>query len=108
MAGRPAGVLLVGHGTRDPVGTEQFLAAARLMAAAMPDRLVEPSFLEIRQPDMADAFDRLAERGAQHVAVMPLLLLAAGHANRDIPAVLARLTKKYPQIAIRQCPPLGR
>src|ERR1051325_3043359 len=100
MAVGPAGVLLVGHGTRDAAGAEQFLAAARLMAAAMPDRLVEPCFLEIRQPDMADAFDHLADRGAQHVAVMPLLLLAAGHAKRDIPASLARLTKKYPEIAI--------
>ncbi len=85
------GVLLVGHGTRDDVGAGEFLATAELVREALREHLVEACFLELRKPDLAAGFSRLVQRGARRVAVVPMLLLAAGHANRDIPAIVARL-----------------
>jgi len=101
------GILLVGHGTRDPAGARQFLATAEAVCAALPERLVEPCFLEILEPDMAEGCRRLIQRGARSVAVMPLLLLAAGHARRDIPAILRRIAREHPDIPLRQRPHLG-
>lgn len=105
--GNRDGILLVGHGTRDPAGARQFLATAEALRAALPERLVEPCFLEILKPDVAAGCRRLVERGARQVAVVPLLLLAAGHAKRDIPAILRRIIREYPDIRIHQCSHLG-
>jgi sirohydrochlorin cobaltochelatase len=79
------GILLVGHGTVSEAGTAQFLVLAEQLARQETKAIVEPAFLELRQPDVAAGLQRLAERGAERVVVAPLLLFAAGHAKRDIP-----------------------
>jgi len=48
-AARPDGVLLVGHGSRDPGGEEEIRTIGRLVAAARPDLLFETGFLEKRE-----------------------------------------------------------
>jgi sirohydrochlorin cobaltochelatase len=83
------GLLLIGHGTRDPVGREEFLQAADLVAQRAAPRPVEACFLEIAEPTIAAGLQRLAARGVAEVGVVPLLLLAAGHAKRDVPEALA-------------------
>jgi sirohydrochlorin cobaltochelatase len=82
------GLLLVGHGTRSPVGTGEFLALAGLVGQRLAGVPVEPAFLEMNEPSIRQALARLFERGARQVVVVPLLLFAAGHAKRDIPAAV--------------------
>lgn len=79
------GVLVVGHGTADPVGAEETRAVAAQAAALLPAVPVELGFLEVIGPSIADAMGELAGRGCRHVVIAPLLLLTAGHARRDVP-----------------------
>ena len=79
------GVLVVGHGTADPVGAEETRAVARQAAALLPTMPVELGFLEVIGPSIADAMLELAGQGCQRVVIAPLLLLTAGHARRDVP-----------------------
>jgi sirohydrochlorin cobaltochelatase len=79
------GLLLVGHGTRSRIGVDQFLALTREVAHRLDNVAVEPAFLELQKPDIGDAMARLTDRGVGELTVMPLLLLAAGHAKEDIP-----------------------
>ncbi len=88
------GLLLVGHGTRSGLGTGEFLALAELIGRQLPAVAVEPSFLELNEPAIGQALARLVERGARQVVVVPLLLFAAGHAKRDIPAAVEAAAKK--------------
>jgi sirohydrochlorin cobaltochelatase len=85
----PAGVLLVGHGTRSPRGREEFLTLAQAVAERI-DVPVECGFLELAEPTIAAATARLVDRGVRHIVVAPLLLFAAGHAKDDIPQAVAR------------------
>jgi len=82
---RTFGLLLVGHGTRSTVGTQQFLELANHLARRIAPTPLEPAFLEMQQPGIAAAVERLLARSIQRLIVMPLLLFAAGHAKRDIP-----------------------
>jgi sirohydrochlorin cobaltochelatase len=86
---RQTGILLVGHGTRSERGVAEFLQIAGDVARQAAPMPVEPAYLELCQPTIRAGLARLIERGARHIAVAPLLLLAAGHARRDIPAALA-------------------
>lgn len=85
-AGR--GVVIVGHGTADPVGAEETRAVGRLVAALLPGVAVEVGFLEVIEPSIGVALEALAARGCREVIAAPLLLFTAGHARRDIPAAL--------------------
>jgi len=80
-----SGLLLVSHGTRSEVGTQQFLKLADAIARRFAPLPVEPAFLEFQQPDIDAGVGRLLERGVTRLVTLPLLLFAAGHAKRDIP-----------------------
>jgi sirohydrochlorin cobaltochelatase len=82
------GVLLIGHGTRDQGGIAQFHDLCGCVARRLDPVPVEQAFLELQQPDIGQAITRLIERGVRRLTVMPLLLFAAGHAKRDIPAAI--------------------
>jgi sirohydrochlorin cobaltochelatase len=79
------GILLVGHGTRSELGTRQYLALAASLAHRLAPLHLEPSFLELTQPDLDAAIGRLMDLGVKRLVTMPLLLFAAGHTKRDIP-----------------------
>ncbi|HZZ72178.1 MAG TPA: CbiX/SirB N-terminal domain-containing protein [Pirellulales bacterium] len=96
-----SGVLIVGHGTRDPAGRAEFqqtVDAVRL-------RLAEPAegcFLELAEPDIAVGVQRLVTAGVRQIVALPLLLFAAGHAKQDIPAALAAAAEAQPGVTIWQ------
>lgn len=101
------GVLLVGHGTRDPEGAAEFLATARQIAGVRPEVAVEPCFLELAEPDICAGVSRLVDRGVEQLVVMPMLLFAAGHAKRDVPDAIASALQRWPQATWRQAAHLG-
>jgi len=82
------GVLLVGHGTREPVGVAQFLELAERFSASWPEVTVAPCFLELAEPPIAAGIDRLLAAGIDELIVAPLLLFSAGHAQEDIPTAV--------------------
>ncbi len=100
-------LLLLGHGTRDPLGREAFFGFARHLGTLPPDRPVEPCFLELCPPGIVEAVDRCVARGATELVVVPLLLFAARHTKYDIPQELDRARARHPGLRIRSGQPLG-
>jgi sirohydrochlorin cobaltochelatase len=90
-SGVPAGVgvLVVGHGTADPVGAGECRQVAAAVAGLLPGVAVELGFLEVIAPTIDDALARLVARGCHDVVAAPLLLFAAGHARHDVPEAVA-------------------
>ncbi len=79
------GLLLVGHGTRDPTGQGEFREVAKRVAELAGEFLTEACFLELAEPDIAMAVRRLTDQKIERLLVAPMLLFSAGHAKRDIP-----------------------
>jgi sirohydrochlorin cobaltochelatase len=104
---RETGLLLVGHGTREAVGVEEFLQTAAQVAELAGATPVEPCFLEFAEPTIAEGFQRLVERSATRIVVVPVLLFAAGHARRDIPLAVAEVSSKFPHVEVTQAAHLG-
>ncbi|WP_425618649.1 sirohydrochlorin chelatase [Anatilimnocola sp. NA78] len=102
----PDAILLVGHGTRNAAGTEQFLRLVELVRGAVP-LPVEVGFIELQQPTIEMALANLAERGLAKIVLSPALLFAAGHAKQDIPAAIANALAVHPQLQITVAEPLG-
>ncbi|MCL6636405.1 MAG: sirohydrochlorin chelatase [Alicyclobacillus sp.] len=92
--------LLVGHGSRDPEGNAQFLAFAQAVQQAAPTMPVEACFLEWSDPDIPAGIARSVARGARHILVLPVILLAASHVKTEIPALIEQARARYLQVKL--------
>ncbi len=100
-------ILYIGHGSRIEEARNQ---AARFMEQSMEHesaQIQEISFLELAHPTIEEGFQRCIERGATRIAVVPVLLLTAGHAKTDIPLELERLQKRWRGVHITYGRPFG-
>jgi sirohydrochlorin cobaltochelatase len=95
--GTPA-LLIVGHGSRDPKGVEEFHELVALLRVRNPGLPIEGGFIELSRPPISECVERLVEDGAREISAVPLMLLAAGHAKDDIPATLVREKISHPEV----------
>jgi len=91
-------VCFVGHGSRDPDGTREFLQLVDLFRSHDPERIVECGFLEFARPVIGEGIERCVARGAETIAVLPGMLMAAGHAKNDIPSEIHEARRRYPGV----------
>ena len=82
------GILLCGHGSRDPQAVKEFINVVNKIKSRIPDIPVEFGFLEFNRPIISEALDQLRDLGVERVIALPAMLFAAGHTKNDIPAVL--------------------
>ncbi|HKH87651.1 MAG TPA: sirohydrochlorin chelatase [Acidimicrobiales bacterium] len=101
------GLLLVGHGTRSGAGRTEMLQLGELVAAGVGAVAVETGFLELSDPPAGVALDRLVSGGATRIAVVPLMLNAAGHSKSDVPAVVLDGRERHPGVTLHYGRPLG-
>jgi sirohydrochlorin cobaltochelatase len=101
------GLLLVGHGSRCAVSEAEVHELADLVGNGLPQVAVEVGFLEMTDPSATAALDNLVARGCRQVTVVPLALLAAGHAKSDVPAVVVSGRERHPRVDIRFGAPFG-
>ena len=104
-------LLLCGHGSRDAGAVEEFgVLAAKMKARALSTPFSYEGFgygfLEFARPTLGAALDALRAEGVSSVDALPGMLLAAGHAKNDIPALLRAYETKH-GLVIRYGRPLG-
>jgi cobalt/nickel transport system ATP-binding protein len=102
----PAMVLL-GHGSRDADGVDEYWQLADAVRNSAPDLRIGCGFVELAEPGVDEAIDRLVADGAHEVVVVPLVLLAAGHLKNDGPAAMARARQRHPSVHFRLARDLG-
>lgn len=100
-------VLYICHGSRVKKGREEALAFIEQSTPWIDAPIQEACFLELAEPTMEQGFARCVMQGATEIIVFPFLLLAAGHAKKDIPLKLNRLQAQFPQVRIHYADPLG-
>jgi sirohydrochlorin cobaltochelatase len=99
-------LLVVGHGTTDAAGVEQFGVLVDAVRHGS-DGAVEGGFLELAPPPIQEAVAKLVADGHRTVDVVPLVLVAAGHSKGDVPAALERERLRHPGLEFRYGRPLG-
>ncbi|MDQ0214233.1 sirohydrochlorin cobaltochelatase [Oikeobacillus pervagus] len=101
-------VLFVGHGSRDHEGNEQIRIFIRKLQPQIDENiLVETCFLEFEKPTVSDGLKACVSKGATSVAVIPIMLLPAGHSKIHIPFELDEAKKKYPHVSFTYGRPIG-
>jgi sirohydrochlorin ferrochelatase len=100
-------LLLIAHGSRHAEANDDLLQVARGLEGR-GYAIVEPAFLELAEPDIAEGGRRCVERGARGVVLVPYFLSAGVHVRRDLAAARDQLGKRFPEVEFRLAEPLGR
>lgn len=101
------GLVLAGHGSRDPDAVREFEALVELVRARAAGQAVHYGYLEFSSPTIDEAVRANLATGSTSVAVVPGVLLAARHAKNDMPAEVLALAREYPAIDFHFGAPLG-
>ncbi|MCB9946414.1 MAG: sirohydrochlorin chelatase [Rhodospirillaceae bacterium] len=101
------GVMICGHGSRDPLAVKEFAVLSQKLTGRFGDWPVDYGYLEFATPIIRDGLDRLRERKVDNVLAVPGMLFAAGHAKNDIPSVLNTYQAGHDGLTIRYGRELG-
>lgn len=101
-------VLYICHGSRVKEASEQAISfVKKCMETNEFQGIQEYSFLELSEPSIEEGFRNCVEKGATTIRIIPVLLLTAAHAKKDIPEVLEKLSLEYPHVHIQYGRPIG-
>ena len=98
------GVLVCGHGSRDPEAVREFELLATALRPRFPDYDFATGYLEFATPTIRDGLTALVARGARRIYAVPGMLFAASHVKNDLPWEMNSFLAEYPEIDVR----LGR
>ena len=103
---KPA-LVLFAHGSRDPEWAEPFRGVCQRLALARSDLAVELAFLELMQPRLGEAVDRLVAAGSKRITIAPLFMAQGAHMKRDVSAILADLRARHADVELTLLSPVG-
>ena len=90
--------LLIAHGTREKEGEKAFFQFVEEFQRSFPHRNVQPAFLELSRPTIAEGIESCIQAGAREVFVLPLMLFPGRHVNQDIPHQIQEAKRAYPHV----------
>jgi sirohydrochlorin cobaltochelatase len=100
-------IILVGHGSRDPLWRGPIEAVAARLAAAQPQLPARCAYLELQQPDLPAAAAQLVDGGARRISLVPMFLGTGKHAREDLPRLVDALRQTYPDTVFTLQPSVG-
>lgn len=96
---RQRGVILLAHGSRDPLWRLPVEAVAKRMGELEPALQVRCAYLESCLPDLPTCATELARLGLKTITVAPLFFGLGKHLRQDLPRLFSDLRSQHPGIA---------
>ena len=100
------GLIVFAHGSRVEAANQSVRAVACELADLGSFRNVEAAFLELGQPDLQGAANRLIAKGLSRILVIPYFLTLGTHLERDLPRLVGQIASAHPGLEIRVARPL--
>ena len=100
-------ILYICHGSRVKEASEQAVSFVKQVMKKVEVPIQEMAFLELSEPTISQSFARCVEQGATKIVVIPILLLTAAHAKKDIPEEIQYQQSRYPNIKVKMGSPIG-
>lgn len=101
------GLILFGHGSRDPQWRAPLEAVAARAGALDTQTVARCAYLELMEPDLPSCVADLAARGVTSITIVPMFLGMGRHAREDLPALLRELQARHAQIRFHLRPAIG-
>ncbi len=97
-------ILLIGHGSKDPATSREFFEFVqkyRVHDSGGQAEDMDCAFLELSEPLIPEALNRMASSGAKKIIAVPYLLFSAGHVKTEIPGILREFRHSHPEIEVQ-------
>ncbi|AIO74879.1 CbiX/SirB N-terminal domain-containing protein [Burkholderia multivorans] len=101
------GIVLFGHGARDPRWAKPFERLAARLRAAGSAAQVSLAFLELMTPSLDAAVAAQVAAGCTRVTVVPVFFGQGGHVRRDLPQLIDACRAAHPGVEIRCATAVG-
>lgn len=98
------GIVLLGHGSRDPQWSQPFEKIAVSVGKRLPAVAIALAYLE-HGPSLEEAVTALAAKGALSIRVVPLFLGTGGHVRDDLPKLVAQAKRPDMDLVLEK--PIG-
>ncbi|WP_240374503.1 sirohydrochlorin chelatase [Bacillus piscicola] len=100
-------VLFIGHGSPKEEGNTEISNFVNELKKEMNESIIETCFLEFANPTIAEGVHTCVQKGATHVALVPIMFLPAGHSKIHIPHAIDEAKEKYPDVSFTYGRPIG-
>jgi sirohydrochlorin ferrochelatase len=107
MSDMPA-LLLIAHGSRRAEANADLDWLAAELRLLGRYAYVQPAFLELVEPTIADGGTRCVAAGAKRIIILPYLLSPGVHVREDLAEARAELAAQFPEVEFVLAEPLGR
>ena len=101
------GIILLAHGSRDPLWCRPMEAVRARLQAGQPGLEVRCAYLELCEPDLASTIAAMAAQGVACVNIVPMFLGAGHHVREDLPHKVRELASTFAQLELRLQPFIG-
>ena len=91
------GVMICGHGSREPSAVVEFGALAAKVARQFPHWPVEHGYLEFARPILRDGLEKLRTGGVKKIIAVPGMLFTAAHVKNDVASVVNTYAAEHRQ-----------
>jgi sirohydrochlorin cobaltochelatase len=100
-------LLLMAHGSKNANWLVPFQRLAEGLKKGLREDSVQLCYMEFASPTLEEMAEELYAGGARHVRLLPLFLAKGSHLCQDVPAQLAQLKTRFPDLVIDLLPPIG-
>ncbi|MFZ0793083.1 MAG: CbiX/SirB N-terminal domain-containing protein, partial [Candidatus Korobacteraceae bacterium] len=100
-------LVLMAHGSKNANWLLPFQQLAEGLKKDLGENCVHLCYMEFSSPTLEEMAQQLYTEGDRHVRLLPLFLARGSHLCQDVPAQLAQLKTKFPDLAIDLLSPIG-
>ncbi|MEN9538900.1 MAG: hypothetical protein RLZZ126_1135 [Pseudomonadota bacterium] len=100
-------IVLLAHGSRDPLWKQPVEAVAAALAQHRPDAVAGCAYIEHSSPSFEEFSDIQCANGATEFIVFPLFIGAGRHVREDVQALVQAARAKHPGARFEVRPFLG-
>jgi len=100
-------VLILGHGSMREEANKILFTIAGLLKKRVPDKMIQPAFMQFGKPDFFDGAEECIDAGAKRIIVLPYFLASGDHVTKDIPGMIEKISNKYPEVKFIFTKPIG-
>lgn len=100
-------IIFFAHGARDLRWREPFDRLVALWRVQYPQNPVELAFLELMQPPLSSAIQKIEAQGIKDIVVIPVFFGQGGHLRNDFPKILEECRNEFSKISLSSTPAVG-
>ncbi|MDD5174958.1 MAG: CbiX/SirB N-terminal domain-containing protein [Sterolibacterium sp.] len=101
------GILLFGHGARNPDWAAPFHRIRDAILKYQGDARVEMGFHELMRPTLDEGIDSLVAQGVSQIVIVPIFMAGGSHVRKDLPLMVEAAMDRHPGLAIDLAEPVG-